>query len=297
MKLATKTLHAIETALVKDQGARFRGLLRTYMERAGDPFDDTEEEARSHLGASLIGRECAREIWYGFRWAYKKQFCGRMLRLFNRGHLEEPRFLALLEMIGVSVYSANEDGSQFRMRGYKGHYSGSLDGVGRGIPDLPDIPVLLEFKTHNEKSYNKLAVDGVLKTKWEHFVQMQQYMSEYGLAFGLYGAVCKNDDSLHLEIVQADPSVAERYRTRAASIVDSMTPPPKVSTNPTFFKCKMCDAREVCHKNAPMQVNCRTCVSLRPVLDGQWVCDHQNLLKTKEEQRKGCPAYSKIPNT
>jgi hypothetical protein len=297
MRLATKTLNAIETQLEADQGARFRGLLRKYMEQAGDPFDDSEEAFRSHLGASLIGRECSREIWYSFRWASKKQFSGRMLRLFNRGHLEEPRFLALLEMIGCQIHSQNEDGTQFRMKGYKGHYSGSLDGVGINIPDLdPEIPALLEFKTHKDSSFKKLKEEGVLKSKWEHFVQMQQYMGFYGLNWGLYGATNKDTDELHFELVAKDPAIEQRYGSRAELIIDSKTPPPKISTNQTFFKCKMCDMVSICHKGTQMLVNCRTCVHLEPIFGGQWYCSKQASNRSKEEQGKPCDDYLAIKN-
>jgi hypothetical protein len=39
---------------------------------------------RAHLGASLIGTECERAIWYSFRWATRARHTGRLLRL-NRG--------------------------------------------------------------------------------------------------------------------------------------------------------------------------------------------------------------------
>ena len=47
---------------------------------------------RWHLGASLIGRECKRYLWYVFRWCLHEKTTGRQQRLFNRGHREEERF-------------------------------------------------------------------------------------------------------------------------------------------------------------------------------------------------------------
>lgn len=56
------------------------------------------------LGASQIGRECERQLWYGFRWATMGEaFDGRMLRLFNRGHREEAVFVEELRGIGCDV--------------------------------------------------------------------------------------------------------------------------------------------------------------------------------------------------
>lgn len=63
---------------------------------------------RAHLGGSMIGKPCDREIWYGFRHAKAPQFKGRMYRLFNRGHLEESRFTGYLRSIGVTVREYSE---------------------------------------------------------------------------------------------------------------------------------------------------------------------------------------------
>ena len=66
---------------------------------------------RNHLGASMIGDECARKLWYNFRWVLTQSFIdtkgvdqkGRMMRLFNRGHKEEFRFVEWLRGMGFIV--------------------------------------------------------------------------------------------------------------------------------------------------------------------------------------------------
>ena len=135
---ANLTLKLIEDAMVADQGASFRVLLKDLMPTAEDAYRGDDPPFRGHLGASVIGRACAREVWYGFRWAKKPAFNGRMLRLFNRGHLEEPRMVALLKMIGVTVHQYDARGKQFRIgKGYKGHGGGGMDGVLYGVPEYP----------------------------------------------------------------------------------------------------------------------------------------------------------------
>lgn len=65
-----------------------------------DHFDDGP---RGHLGASQIGNSCSRSLWYAFRWIAHTKHDGRMQRLFQRGHFEEPRFCSYLEAIGFKV--------------------------------------------------------------------------------------------------------------------------------------------------------------------------------------------------
>lgn len=64
---------------------------------------DHPEGRRGHLGASGVGARCARQTWYAFRWFYEVKHTGRILRLFSRGHEEEPRFARWLRMAGVEV--------------------------------------------------------------------------------------------------------------------------------------------------------------------------------------------------
>lgn len=277
MPLATLTLDLINQKLEVDQGATFRGFLGELIPTAGDAYSTKEDPYRDHLGASLIGKECARELWYSFRWFSQQQFEGRILRLFNRGHLEEPRFVALLKMIGCQVWQFTEDGKQFRIHGHNGHFGGSLDAVILGIPEMPDEPVLGEFKTHSSKSFEKLKADGVLKAKWEHFIQMQIYMGKMNLRWALYLAVNKNDDDIYGELIQFDQLQYQRYLDRSISIVDSRTPPPRINENPSWFKCKFCNVREICHEKAEPAKNCRTCKWSSPTINSEWLCSQPDL--------------------
>lgn len=299
MKLASKTLAAIEAEISKDQGARYKGLLRQLMPTAEDAYNDKEDPFRSHLGASLIGRECAREIWSSFRWFKKPNFSGQMIRLFNRGHLEEPRMIALLLLIGCKVWHQDENGKQFRIHGHRGHYGGGLDGVGQGIPDLPEgVNFLTEYKTHGEKSFNLLIEKGVLEAKWEHFVQMQQYMGYYKLPYALYCAVNKNTDQLHMEIIEYDPTQDKRYQERARIIVDSETAPARINNSPGWYKCKMCDQKDICHGSELPEKTCRSCRYIKVEDNGKWSCQMKPIIGflTKEQQMAACDLYSIIPS-
>lgn len=294
-RIANATLSAIEAALVEDQGARFRTLLGKHITNAGDAFRGESSPFRAHLGASLIGRECTRELWYSFHWATKNVFSGRMHRLFNRGHLEEPRFVALLEMIGCTVWQVDGQGKQFRINGHRGHFGGSIDAVISGLPEMGTTPVLGEFKTHGDKSFKKLQDEGVQSAKWEHFVQMQTYMGKLQLPAALYLAVNKNDDEIYAEIVMFDQTVYDRYQQRSVIVIDAVGAPKRINQSPGWFKCKFCDHKPVCHGTALPEKNCRTCVHVKVGDNATWSCTARDRDLSEEDQLAGCPSYVMNP--
>lgn len=279
-----------------DQGASFRIELGKAVLDCPDAYRGHEDPFRKHLGASIIGRECAREVWYSFHWCKKKMFSGRMVRLFNRGHLEEARFIAILRAIGFEVWQTDGEGKQFKISDHNGHFGGSMDGVGRGCPDIPPgLPFVQEFKTHGDKSFQKLKAEGVMASKWEHYVQMQIYMGKNGLEWGLYFAVNKNDDELHAEVLRFDPAVYQRYLDRACLIIMANEPPPKINESPGWFKCRFCDMRGICHLGEPVEVNCRTCAFSNPALEGKWRCRANSIDLDGPQQLAGCSGYTKNP--
>lgn len=314
LNIAYKTINTIDAMVKEDQGARYRGWLGKVIPHIGDAYRTDEDGHRTHMGASLLGGECARAIWYNFHWGTKSNFEGRMLRLFNRGHLEEARFIALLLMIGMQVYQQDDKGKQYRISFAEGHAGGSGDGVGIGCPDLPaDTAALCEFKTHSEKSFTELSgklpewrkhLDdpkrnpftgkGVREAKYEHFVQMQLYMRKMGIAAALYVAVNKNTDDLYAEIIKLDSGIADQYLARGEKLVWMDSPPEKISNSPGFFKCRFCDHSPICHLGKPPDVNCRTCAFSKPVAggNGAWRCTRFDELIPKETQLKGCKEYT-----
>lgn len=297
--LARRTLDAINSSLEKDQGAAYRVFLGQVIPHIGDAYRGEDKSPfRAHMGASGIGKDCARAIWYSFRWFTKPHHEGRILRLFNRGHLEEARFIALLLSIGVQVFQQDENGKQFRISDAGGHFGGSGDGVGIGIPDLPpDMPCLLEFKTHGDKSFNKLVKEGVQNSKYEHYIQMNMYMRKMNLTVSLYGAVNKNTDELYLELVMLDTIIADQFIDRGRQLVFMPQPPKRINESPGWFGCTYCDHKGVCHLKKEPERNCRTCFYSRPGEDGKWRCHNagaEECVLTEEMQLAGCNAYTKL---
>lgn len=258
---------------------------------------EREDHRRGHLGASLIGKECDRALWYDFRWISTPQFDGRMLRLFQTGHMAEARFVADLRRIGVTVHEADpETGIQFRVADSGGHFSGSMDGVALGVPEAPKTWHVCEFKTHNAKSFDKLKKDGVQKAKPQHYAQMQVYMHLTGMTRALYLAVCKDNDELYGERVEHDEAEAVKLIARARRIVGAVRPPERISSDPAWYLCRFCDHRPACHAGALPDVSCRTCAWSTPVEDGTWACDKHKKTLSQDEQKAACAAHRYIPD-
>lgn len=324
-RLATRTMDAIHYALYADRGSKYRSILRETVANAEDAYKVENSEFRSHLGASQIGKDCSRELWYNFRWAsarddreeFHKGFahdtlapdggcdrCARvktrMMRLLNRGHLEEARFIALLKMIGCTIYTQDSSGVQFKVSFHGGHFGGSVDSVAIGIPDVPiGEPCEVEMKTHNDTSFSKLLTAGLREGKPEHFDQMTIYMGGYSLRYGLYLAVNKDNDDLYGEIIEFVPERFAQLVDRAELIIAATLPPKRISKNPSWYVCKFCSSNGICHGAigaAPLR-NCRTCKHSR-IVDQGWACAYSLIGAdprrplSKEEQLKGCENYS-----
>jgi hypothetical protein len=204
----------------------------------------------------------------------------------------------MLRCAGMQVYQADENGKQYRISMFGGHYGSAIDGVVVGCPDLPDpsVPLLLECKTHNDKSFAKLRNEGVFKAKIEHFAQMQQYCGHYNLIGALYVAINKNDDNLYMELVEYDKEWASYYANRSHKIIFAQAAPERYG-DPSCFECRFCNYKAFCHYGqGESEKNCRTCKSSIPREDGTWVCGQTGEVLDKTAQEKGCDQYDKHPD-
>lgn len=253
------------------------------------------------LGASRVGRECERELWYGFRWCYAggRQFDGRMLRLFNRGHREEPVFTEELRGIGCEVHDVDPStGEQFEFTMCSGHFVAKIDGVALGLPEAPKTWHVLSYKTINADGHKKLTKDGVEKAKPEYWAQNQIEMKLAGLERTQYLSACKDNDEIYAERIRFDATAAERLERKAERIVFAAEPLDRISEDAAFYKCRGCAFHAVCHTAKVPTPNCRNCLHATPERegDGRWTCarwDGGDI--PLDIQGEGCPEHRFIP--
>lgn len=253
-----------------------------------------EDGRRPHLGGSLIGHPCVRHLWYVFRWAKRPVFSGRMLRLFETGHREELRMIRDLGNSGIEVSTGPAPGRQWSFTENEktgGHFSLSLDGAVHGVPEAPETWHVLECKTHNTKSFEKLQKEGVQKSKPVHYAQMQVGMLLSGMDRALYLAKNKDTDMYESERVSLDRKVAKGLTEKAAEIVRSEMPCAPISRDPAWYECKFCPEKSLCFEREPMDKSCRTCIHVAVADEGRWFCRQKEIILSIDEQKAACGDY------
>lgn len=254
------------------------------------------EPMRPYLGASIIGHNCRRYLWLSFRWALKSKFEGRLLRLFGTGHREEGRIVEELRGIGCQVWETDMNtGEQFEITDCNGHFKGHLDGKAVGLPEAMQTVHVLEFKTHNTKSFKDLCAKKVKESKPMHWAQMQVYMLKEQLDRAMYIAVCKENDDIYTERVHLDAHAACSLIDKAGKIIEMNEPPPRISNDPSWFECKFCDMHPICHGTTTPLPNCRTCAHSTPEEASEWTCEKYNCVIPLYNQAHGCDSHRYIP--
>ncbi len=262
------------------------------------------EPSRGHLGASIIGHSCTRYLWYLFRQCCKPEFSGRMYRLFETGDLEEIRFTKDLRDIGCTVHEVDEHGNQFAVYAHGGHFSGHMDGAAVGIPEAPKTWHVLEYKTHNDKSFTKLKKEGVKKSKPQHYAQMQVYMHLTGMKRALYLARNKDTDEIYAERIRYDAAMAETLLMRAETVIRANEPPERITQRRDWWECQYCDAQGICW-GSPLSavplpaLSCRHCCHATPVIDdgssARWKCEKHGRSLSQNDQDETCHDHLILP--
>lgn len=223
-------------------------LLDRTMKTSGDA-----EPVREYLGASMMGRECAREVAYAWHKTTKDEgrgFTGRIYRIFDFGHRLEDAVADYLRLAGFDLRTHKPDGSQYGFEVADGRIQGHIDGVFVGGPSIPGMsfPALWESKSINDKGFKQLKAKGVRATKPVYWAQCQTLMAYMELDACLFTAINKNDSEVFAEVIPLDVSAAQHISDRAVKIVQSNNAEefPRIAANSTDFRCRFCDFHDRC---------------------------------------------------
>lgn len=244
----------------------------------------------TRIGASAIGEECLLSLWYGWRGFSNKKHSGRMLRLFNTGHLQETRVIEDLRKAGYSVWDLDDNGKQFTYTDSTGHFVVKLDGVIKGVPGAEKSAHVLEIKSHNKKSFDDLFKKGVKEAKPMHYYQMQAGMLYSNIDRALYVSICKDDEAYYVERIHPDEATQEDIKSRIQTLLDAIIPPVGISDDGKNWACKWCDHLKLCTKEAEPEKTCRSCSYSDPSTGG-WACRLKGIHLSSNDQLKACDDY------
>ena len=264
-----------------------------------------DDKPRAYLGMSAVGGPCRRRLWLGLRWAAAQRFDAATLKRFEDGHQGEALQATRLRLVpGLQVWTENEDGEQFGYADHGGHLRGHMDGAVLGLVQSPKTPHVWEHKQVGEKKFKELAKlrAGNEKTalvQWDttYHAQAQLYMHYSGME--RHYLTCSTPGGRETIAVRTEynAGIAEKHRATSLAIIIAPEPPEKVSTDPTFYICKMCPFAELCHGAQLPAANCRTCAHSTPELDGdaRWSCAKWKADIPLDGQRNGCDEHRWIP--
>lgn len=201
------------------------------------------EPSRDYMGASILGKECSRELWYTYH-TPKRITEPRVNRIFQVGHILEDYIVKLLRDAGVTVYTEDGSGEQFGFT--DGPIAGHIDGVVVGLPESTK-PHLLECKTANNKRFNEFVKNGYESNK-TYKAQIHIYMLKMELDNCLAVVMNKDNQELYFERIKLDKKYAKRILLRGKEIAElpEDDKPLREYSSPTFYKCRFCDYAEEC---------------------------------------------------
>lgn len=223
------------------------------------------EPPRYYLGASSIGEECSRKLWYRYN-GHKEKFDAKTLRRFADGHRTEDVILGWLKSCpGIEIYTYTIDGNidegggggpkeQIGFYIFEKRFGGHYDGIGRGFPQAPKTWHIVEVKCVNEKAFEELKKlksqnekTAIELWKPEYWSQVQIYMHMEKLTRSIH--IVATPGARDLISVRTDYNKvhAEAMLAKAKRIIDAKEPLERIG-GPTFWKCKICSFRDICHE-------------------------------------------------
>jgi hypothetical protein len=276
---------------------------------------DEAELPRGHLGMSSIGNPDERLQWLRFRWCLTTDFPPKVLRIFELGNIIESEVVRLLRLIPDLVVYAESDpgpspGLQHSMHG--GHYSGSMDGVLKGLPTDPGSWYVLEVKSANAKSFKRLINVGLKEWNVEYWTQCQCYMHHAKLERCLFVVYCKDTSELEYIVVDAELIPGAAMIEKARRIIETQEPPSSPYPEKGYFESYfdglkltrfMSEDNQGVYRaeRLPDTPHCRNCRFAYPCIDGpgpRWECRNKERpvgSLSISDQLAGCINHLWIP--
>ena len=230
------------------------------VEAAAEFTDDTFD--RAYIGGSSIGHACERSIALRLRAFPKDKRTPSSQRILGTGHLFEQELVKILRRT-----IASKGGKDFKLTHVGKSIKDQLEvthgnfvrAYGDGVIERKSTGErgLVEFKTANDSSFNSTVRLGVRYAHPEYYDQMQLIMGKAKMGRCLFIMINKNNSKLHAETVYYDDVIYHYLLARAEYIGHGHDE--KVANHPGDFRCALCDYKQACWFDAPIQVEERVC--------------------------------------
>ncbi len=200
-----------------------------------------DRKTRDYIGASTIGSDCLRQIWYEFKGVQATEVPTKTRRTWTIGRVLESTILDWLSEAGLDINRTWGDLVANDMPFFKGH----LDSVWmkNGKPYA-----ILEIKTAKDASFLIFVKKGLKTWQPQYYAQIQTYMGMSGIHRAYIMVLNKDTSDISDELVLFDPEFYKTLCAKAEMLANAHIAPPKVNGSPLWFQCKMCKYNKVCHK-------------------------------------------------
>lgn len=251
----TDTMSALlDAAIVKDRDDKYNATRGS----------GVGEVAKKRIGSGYIGLECDRALAFKYHRAIQEDRegpvnKGELQRHAESGHWTEGAIAGWLRLAGFELHTHKPDGRQY---GYtaciepetgQARMAGEIDGVILAGPIPLPYPVLWESKKATDKKYTKFAKGGVKKADARYYGQLQNNHVMMSVPHTLFTMLNLDTMKFYIELVGYDAPVAQWLQDRAARVIESSNPyeMPRITGDPSDFRCKFCDYARQCWNVAP----------------------------------------------
>ena len=204
-------------------------------------------EPRRYIGASGIGKTCARAIWYDYNAVEGIALTAQEERTMEIGRRLEGMVVDYIIAAGFKIEVPNEDNDHLlcvdeEVPLFRGHMDGLLY-----LSD--NLPVVLEIKTAKHERFEKYNKEegGVKVWSPVYYAQLQSYMGMRGLKDSLFCVINKNNSDWRMEWVKYDDIFYHEMKIKALSISAIDEPPEKINNSPWYYACQRCRYKQICH--------------------------------------------------
>lgn len=221
---------------------------------AGLQERERQQARRQYLGASRLGVACERQLQYEYAQAPVdpgREFSGRILRIFERGHRTEEAMVGWLRAAGFVLKTEGKDGQQFGFSVADGKLQGHCDGVFVGGPEGFAYPALWEAKALGNKSWTDLVKKGLAVSKPVYAAQVAIYQTYLALHDNpaIFTAVNADSMEIYTELVPFDAALAQKMSDRAVKVIKATEAGellPRSFAQADHFECRFCSYAERC---------------------------------------------------